>query len=387
MTSDPKTAYQYLTDAYKEIQIALKDGYANNSQTQADVDAAEASIMKGLNQYYNVTIVAPQVVTTFASDDLGAVALGPDGAAYLLDNTVNIVYRVNLQTGAQLPVVAVNHEPTTGGGTIGNPRLVTSGGGDVLVLDSFNSLWRFHPAAGDTTGRGSLTRVNIPDDATWGVGPRVMGTFVTNSVTMQYNFYIVLPGRQQVVKYTPATDGSSYPIAARYPYLTVAQDVSNVTDMYIDGHVFLVDKGKITQYLLGQAVHGWSVDPLPDTLIRPKAPYFKYLTADNPNQDQGTFYAYDNASRRIVAIKKVDGSIVGQYIVPADSPWFSALNGMFVMAAADGSNPVLYWTEGSSLMRASLSPGATPAPSGSPGPSSSSPGSSVKPSVSPSKSP
>jgi hypothetical protein len=157
--------------------------------------------------------------------------------------------------------------------------------------------------------------------------------------------------------------------------------------MYIDGHVFLVDKGKITQYLLGQAVHGWSVDPLPDTLIRPKAPYFKYLTADNPNQDQGTFYAYDNAGRRIVAIKKGDGSIVGQYIVPTDSPWFSALNGMFVMAAADGSNPVLYWTEGSSLMRASLSPGATPAPSGSPGPSSSSPGSSVKPSMSPSKSP
>ena len=385
MTSDPKTAYQYLTDAYKEIQVALKDGYANNSQTQADVDAAEASIMKGLNQYYNVTIVAPQVVTTFASDDLGGVVLGPDGGAYLLDNTINYVYRVNLQTGAQLPVLRVNQ--TVGGDTVGNPRLITSGGGDVLVLDSFNSLWRWHPAAGDTSGRGSLTRVNIPDDATWGVGPRVIGTFVTNTLTMQYNFYIVLPSRQQVVKYTPATDGSSYPIAARYTYLTVAQDVSNVTDMYIDGHVFLVDKGKITQYLLGQAVHGWSVDPLPDTLIRPKAPYFKYLTADNPNQDQGTFYAYDNAGRRIVAIKKGDGSIVGQYIVPADSPWFSALNGMFVMAAADGSNPVLYWTEGSSLMRASLSPGATPAPSGSPGPSSSSPGSSVKPSMSPSKSP
>ena len=385
MTSDPKTAYQYLTDAYKEIQVALKDGYANNSQTQADVDAAEASIMKGLNQYYNVTIVAPQVVTTFASDDLGGVVLGPDGGAYLLDNTINYVYRINLQTGAQLPVLRVNQ--TVGGDTVGNPRLITSGGGDVLVLDSFNSLWRWHPAAGDTSGRGSLTRVNIPDDATWGVGPRVIGTFVTNTLTMQYNFYIVLPSRQQVVKYTPATDGSSYPIAARYTYLTVAQDVSNVTDMYIDGHVFLVDKGKITQYLLGQAVHGWSVDPLPDTLIRPKAPYFKYLTADNPNQDQGTFYAYDNAGRRIVAIKKGDGSIVGQYIVPADSPWFSALNGMFVMAAADGSNPVLYWTEGSSLMRASLSPGATPAPSGSPGPSSSSPGSSVKPSMSPSKSP
>jgi hypothetical protein len=387
MTSDPKTAYQYLTDAYKEIQIALKDGYANNSQTQADVDAAQTSIMKGLNQYYNVTVVAPQVVTTFASDDLGGVVLGPDGAAYLLDNTINFVYRVNLQTGAQLPVVRVTQEPDSGGGEVGNPRLLTVGGGDVLILDSFNSLWRFHPAVGDTSGRGSLTRVNIPDDATWGVGPRVIGTFVTNTLTNQYNFYIVLPSRQQVVKYTPATDGSSFPIAARYPYLTVAQDVSNVTDMYIDGHVFLVDKGKITQYLLGQAVHGWSVDQLPDALIRPKAPYFEYLTADNPNQDQGTFYAYDNASRRIVAIKKSDGSIVGQYVVPADSPWFSAVAGMFVTTAADGTNPVLYWTEGGSLMRASLNPGANPAPAGSAGPSSVTAGSSVGPSVSPSKSP
>jgi outer membrane protein assembly factor BamB len=90
--------------------------------------------------------------------------------------------------------------------------------------------------------------------------------------------------------------------------------------MYIDGKVYLVDKGKITQYQLGQAVHGWSVDPPPDTLIRPQAPYYTRLTADNPTQDQGTFYAYDNTNRRIVAFKKSDGSIVGQYMVPDTRP-------------------------------------------------------------------
>ena len=387
MTSDRKTAYQYLTDAYKQLQVALKDGYEHDNQTQAEVAATQAQVMKGLNQYYNVTIVQPQVVVSFATDDLGGLVLGPDGAAYVIDNTVDVVYRVNLQTGAEIPEVKVTQEPATGGGEVGNPRLITVGGGDVLILDSFNSLWRWHPAEGDTTGRGILTRVNIPDDATWGVGPRVMGTFVTNPLTNQYNFYIVLPGRQQVVKYTPATDGSSYPSQARYSYLAVAQDVSNVTDMYIDGHVFLVDKGKITQYLLGQAVHGWSVDALPDALIRPKAPFYKYLTADNPGQDQGTFYAYDNAGRRIVAIKKADGSILGEYMVPDDSPWFSALTGMFVTTGTDGSNPILYWTEGGSLMRASLNPSTSPAVPGSPGASSSSSGSSSGPSVSPSAKP
>ena len=386
MTTDPKTAYTYLTDAYKQIQIALKDGYANDPATQAEVDAAQASVMKGLNQYYNVTIVQPQVVSSFGTDDLGTVVLGPDGAAYLLDNTVNTVYRVNLQTGVQLLEVAVNKPPTTGEGTIGNPRLITTGGGDVLVLDSFNSLWRFHPAAGDTTGRGAVTQVNIPDNATWGNGPRAMGTFLTNPLTNQYNFYVVLPGEEQVLKFSPATDASSFPIAAKAHYLAVAQDVSGVTDMYIDGHVFLVDKGKITQYLLGQAVHGWSVDKLPDTLIRPKAPYYKYMAADNPNQDQGTFYAYDNAGRRIVAIKKSDGSILGEYMVPDDSPWFSAIAGMFVIADSDGSNPILYWTEGGSLMRAYLNPADAPAGSGASASPSSGSGS-PRPSVSPSKKP
>ena len=157
--------------------------------------------------------------------------------------------------------------------------------------------------------------------------------------------------------------------------------------MYVDGKVYLVDKGQITQYELGEVVKTWKPGSPGDQLLRPNGPVYTRLTADNSAQDQGTFYAYDGLNRRIVAFKKVDGSIVGQYVVPADSPWFSAVAGMFVTTAADGTNPVLYWTEGGSLMRASLNPGANPAPAGSAGPSSVTAGSSVGPSVSPSKSP
>ena len=380
MTSDPTTAAGYLKDAYKQLALAEKNGYPT-----ASLAGARTQVVAGLNVYYHVTIVQPQTILSFGTDDLANVVLGPDGAAYVLDTTVNKVYRVDLKTGAKIAVAAANQlAPAAGGltGVVTNPRLLATGGGDVLVLDSSNSLWVWHPAAGNTTGRGILKKVFIPDNETWGLGAPAMGTFIINSQIGQFNFYIVVPSQSQVVKYPPAPDGSGYPSAGRANYLSVAQDLTHVTDMYVDGKVYLVDKGKITQYQLGQAVHGWSVDSPPDTLIRPQAPYYTRLVADNPTQDQGTFYAFDNTNRRVIAFKKSDGSIVGQYMVPDSTPWFSALTGMFVTGTATSTptsgtststattitNPILYWTESGNLMGAQLVPTtsqtASPTPAG-----------------------
>ena len=106
-------------------------------------------------------------------------------------------------------------------------------------------------------------------------------------------------------------------------------------------------------------------------MIRPTPSSYSRLIADNPNQDQGTFYAYDGPNKRIVAFKKIDGSIVGQYMVPANTPWFTALTGMFVTTGTGGTNPMLYWTESGNLMSASLNPAGAPNASASPGASSS----------------
>ncbi len=360
LTTDPHTASEYLTDAYAQIQIAEKNGY-----TPAQMADLQSRVISGLDRFYHVTVVDPQIVVSFATDDLEGLVLGPDGAAYVLDSTVNEVYWVSLQTSAKLAVVAVSQEPLVGGGIVGNPRLLGTGGTDVLVLDTFNSLWRWHPAASSKNGNGSLIKVNIPDNQNWGINARAMGTFVTNANQNQYNFYIVVPGMKQIRKYPPAPDGSGYPLQGGSNYLSVTQDLSNVDDMYVDGKIYLVAGGTITQYVLGQAVKGWTVDKLPDTLIRPQAPFYKRLTADDPAQDQGTFYAYDNQNRRVVAIKKSDGSIVGQYMVPATTPWFTALTGMFVTTDTGGINPTLYWTEAGNLMKASLNPLATAASSAS----------------------
>ena len=341
-----------------------------------------------------LTIVQPETVASFGTDNLTGAVLGPpaDGAAYVLDKTVGTVYRISLDTGAKLPVVEVGLAPINGGSIVGNPRLLATGGSDVLVLDDFNSLWRWRPA--DKTGRGSLVKVNIPDNTSWGNGARAIGTFVVNPILGQYNVYVVVPSANQILKYQTALDGSSYPKETRANYLSVGQDLNSVDDMYIDGNIYLVDGGNIVQYELGQAGHGWSVDVPADTkdgLLRPLAPKYTRLTADNSAQGQGTFYAYDGPSRRVVAFKKSDGTIVGQYIVPPTMNWFSALTGMSVVPGVGTASPTLYWTEGSNLMRAYLgppgeAPTATPSPRVNPSSSQSAPTKSNLPSARPSAS-
>src|SRR5450759_479353 len=365
LSNDPKKAGDYLKHAYAQLKVAQDNGYP-----PAQLTDSQDQVTAGLNRFYNVTTIQPEVVASLGTDDLTGAVLGPpaDGAAYVLDKTVGTVYRISLDTGAKLPVVEVGHAPTNGGSIVGNPRLLATGGSDVLVLDDFNSLWRWRPA--DKTGRGSLIKVNIPDNTSWGNGARAIGTFVVNPVLGQYNVYVVVPSANQILKYQTALDGSSYPKETRANYLSVGQDLNSVDDMYIDGKIYLVDGGNIVQYELGQAGHGWSVDVPADTkdgLLRPHAPKYTRLTADNSAQDQGTFYAYDGPSRRVVAFKKSDGTIVGQYIVPPTMNWFSALTGMSVVPGVGTASPTLYWTEGSNLMRAYLGPpGEAPTASSSP---------------------
>jgi hypothetical protein len=371
LTSDPPRALDYLKDAYAQLQTAQ----ANNAYTPAQLADIQDQVANGLNRYYNVTTIQPQVVASLGTDDLTGAVLGPPGdtgAAFVLDQTVGTVYRISLDNGSRIPVVKVGTEATCGGAIVGNPRLMATGGTDVLVLDDFNSLWRWRPIA--AAGRGTLCKLVVPDNTSWGNGTRAMGTFVTNQLQNQYNIYIVVPNANQVLKYPPAVDGGSYPAAGRIGYLTPGQDVNSVDDMYVDGNIFLVDGGTIVRYQTGQASK-WTVDLPPDTkakLLRVSTPQYTRLTADNSAQDQGTFYAYDGANRRVVAFKKSDGSIVGQYIVPATMNWFSHLTGMFVIPGVGTAAATLYWTEGSNLMRAYLgAAGDSPSPSSTVNPSAS----------------
>ncbi|MGZ6267318.1 MAG: hypothetical protein ACXWNR_01980 [Candidatus Limnocylindrales bacterium] len=306
------------------------------------------------------TVLSPRVVASFGSDDLAGAVLGPDGAAYVIDSTVSTVYWVNLQTGAKLPIIRAGME--LAGSIVGNPRILATGGQDVLILDDFNSVWRWRPAQGDTTGRGAVIPLNIPDAATWGTGVRALGTFIINAELGMYELYVVVPSAGQILKYPPAADGSSFSTAGRASYLRVAQDVSTVDDIYVDGHIFLVDRGKVTRSSRGQA-DSWAPALPARSAAEPNDPYYTRLTADNPNQDQGTFYAFDRNNKRVVAIRKADGLSVGTYVAAAALDDARAL---FVVTAGDGSES-LYWLNGSTLLAAPIRHGSE-TPTTSPGP-------------------
>jgi hypothetical protein len=361
LISDPTSALNYLTDAYANLKIAQANGY-----TAAELAPLQAQVLDGLNQYYRVNVITPEVVLSFGSDRLDGLVLGPDGGAYVIDGTNGTVYRVDLVTRAKR-VIAVPGERPVGGGVVGTPRLLAVGGPDVLILDSANTLWRWRPATG-AAGDGTLLKVNVEDSGTWGSGVRAIGTFLTDASTGLYTLYVVVPSASQVLKYPASSDGSGYYAQARSSYLVADQDVTQVDDMYIDGSLYLLDNGVVERFDSGQAIRGWTADPPGDTIIRPNAPFYTAIAADNPIADQGNLYAYDGLGRRVVSFTKSNGTYVQEYILPPNSPYFSALKEMFIQTGLNGSNPTLFWIESGNLLRAPLTQpsaaGASPSPSG-----------------------
>jgi hypothetical protein len=252
-------------------------------------------------------------------------------------------------------LAAGQQAPAPGGvmGVVANPRLITTGGGDVLILDSSNSLWAWHPATGNASGRGVLKKVNMRIPAVY-MGIPAIGTSAVDQAPGQYEFYLADPDYWQIVEYPPAPDGSGYPAAGRADYLRVSQDVSKVTDMYIDGDVYLADGGHIEKYRLGSPVDGWALAKSP---FGADIPRYTLLTSDNPAPDQGNLYAYDALNQRIVEFAKTDGAFVAQYVAdPLGSQSLSMAAGMFVKTDAGGANPKIYWTLGEFLLSASLEP-------------------------------
>src|SRR5665811_1055855 len=104
LSNDPKKAGDYLTDAFKQLKVAQDNGYP-----AAQLVDLQNQVTTGLNRFYNVTTIQPQVVASLGTDDLTGAVLGPDGAAYVLDKTVGTVYRISLDTGAKIPVIEVGH--------------------------------------------------------------------------------------------------------------------------------------------------------------------------------------------------------------------------------------------------------------------------------------
>jgi hypothetical protein len=183
---------------------------------------------------------------------------------------------------------------------------------------------------------------------------------------------VVDPSEQQILRYSPAQDGSGYPGTAS-GYMTTPQDVSRVTSMYIDGEVYLADAGIVGRFVSGRS-SSWGPEDLPDALLRP-APVYRLLASPG-SRGEGTMYGYDPGSDRFVAFEKSSGKYLAQYRIAEGGPDWADMRGFFIVNRASGQAPLLYWAEADRIGVATLvdvselpSPSATPAASPSVKPS------------------
>ena len=360
---DPGKAEELLVDAHELLAVAAANGVPATTLRPLRV-----RVLGGLDDLYGVVDVVPQTAFSFAGQekpfDLAAMVLGPDGVPYVLDRTTKTVYRVDL--AAKKAAAVVRAGASSSGTKVGNPRYLAVGGPDVLVLDAKNVLWRWRPA--DAKGKGTLARIRIAESSTWGADVLGIGTFVRNPEDGLYNLYVVDPSEQQILRYSPAQDGSGYPGAAS-GYLTTPQDVSKVTSMYIDGEMYLADADVVERFISGRG-SDWAPEEPPDGLLRPD-PAYRYIASPG-SRGEGMMYGYDPGGDRFIAFDKASGRYQAQYRIVDGGPDWADVRAFYVVSRAAGQAPLLYWIEreriGTAVLEdASLSPSPSAAPALSPG--------------------
>ncbi len=376
VVDDPAKADELLKDAHAQLDEAAAAGVPAGT-----LRPLRAEVIAGLDDLYGVVDVAPRTAFSFEGQDqafdLAAMVLGPDGVPYVLDRTTKTVYRVDLR--AKKAAAVVRTGASASGIKVGDPKLLAVGGPDVVVLDAKNVLWRWRPA--DAKGKGTLARVRVAESATWGADISGIGTYVRNADDGLYNLYVVDPSEQQILRYSPAQDGSGYP-GVGSGYLTTPQDVSRITSMYIDGEVYVADGGVVERFVSGRGGN-WNPDEPPDALLRPLPTY--RLIASPGTRGEGTMYGYDPGSDRIVAFDKASGRYQAQYRIAGGGTDWADVRAFFIVTRASGQTPVVYWIDARRIGVATLEdvstlPTPSPAPSGSP---AASPAGSPKPTAAP----
>lgn len=365
VTNDPRKATTLLTEAMAKLQEAAQAGIPA-STIRPLRDQAVAAI----DRLYKLIDVGDTVLFTFPADqpiDLKAIVRGPDGAPYVLDAGTKTVYRIDL---AKQTAGAIFRAGTkVGTATEGEPRLMTVGGRDLVILDSKSVVWKWTPA--NTSGRGTTQKVIVKGASEWGSDVLALGTFIRNADAGLYNLYVVDPSEQQVMAYTPAADGRGFPSAAS-GRLASPRDVSGITSLYIDGDIWLADGGHLLRIVNGRS-EGWTASDPGDTIVRPAPTYT--LVSSGSDRRAGHIYGFDANSDRVVSFLKTDGSFAEQYRLEAGSQAWTDLRAWYVVAGVGDQPDTLFWITATAMHETVLEPPVTgpgASPGSSPGASSSS---------------
>jgi hypothetical protein len=382
---DPQQALQLLRTANEQLTIAEGAGYPTSSTAPL-----RAQVNAGLDRLYGVVHVASAAAFTFPASagavHVTTVVRGNDGAPYILDTGTKTVWRVDLAKKTAAPVYRSGQK--TSSGKVGDPKLLTVGGPDVLILDTKNVLWRWRPIG--SAGKGTLIKVNIPGSTTWGTDVQVLGTFVSNFSQAFYKLYVVDPSEQNIMTLSPNSDGSGYTTSA-VPRLPASRDVSQITSLLIDGDIYATENGAVERLI---PTGGWKPAALPDSDIRPTSNYTEVVSPNLPDgtysKGTGTLYAWDTQNDRVVAFSKNGGKYLAQYVAVSGGVSWSDLQDIVVLPSLGADVPnTMWWVSSSAFYTSTLAdvqptPSASPSPSAAPSPSGSAkPATSAKPTAKP----
>jgi hypothetical protein len=371
---DPQKAFQLLSGAWDGIATATAANVPASTLTPL-----RAKTLAGLDRLFHVVPVAGATVLSTAAAktplDIQHMLLGPQGVPFILDKATASVYRIDVRT--KKAVVVFRWKTQAKGKVMGIPKLMTTAARDLVVVDDKNVVWRWRPS--DELGHGTPSLIKVAGSAGWGDDVVAIGTFLRSVTEGLYNLYVVDPSEQNILSYPAARDGSGFPSNPQQR-LAVARDMSKVTDLLIDGDIFVADNGGIVRFVGGKS-EGWSVQapgttgfaPDGDILLR-SAPQYT-LIASASDKRTGLLYAWDRANARVVAFDKARGTFVEQYRLAGGSPAFADVRGMYVVPGAIAGAPTtLIWATKDSVMSAILEavpdpPATGPGASGSPSPS------------------
>jgi len=365
ITDDPRKALELLSVAFAKLDEAQQAGYPID-----DITALRTRVTAGLDRLYRVVPVRSNTVFTFPDDKpvaLESLVRGSDGAPYVLDGEGKTVWRIDLAKQAASPVAASGQRES--GARVADPKLISTGARDVLVLDSKNGLWRWRPVG--TKGDGTLVRIPVADSTTWGDDVTQLATFVANFDAAFYKLYIVDRSAQNILVLSPANDGSGYPVRP-IDRLPTDRPVDGVTDLLLDGDIFVAEDGAVARVI---PASGWSPQAPRDTQQRPNPRYTIISSPDLPNGDSskrvGLLYAFDAANQRIVAFNKGSGDFEAQYLLAGRDDAWADLKDMVVLPGADTDAPATVWWISrnalhSAVLVAAEAPVATPTPAATP---------------------
>jgi hypothetical protein len=366
IADDRGRALSLLNTAYQKLDEAQAAGY-----TVSEITPVRQQVVAGLNRLYGVTTVRSNDAFTFPASKpvkLTTLVEGSDGAPYVLDTANKTVWRIDMAKKTASPIAKSGQKVF--GTKMADPKLLVTGGPDVLVLDTKNNLWRWRPT--DTKGHGTLVKINIRDSASWGNDVNVMSTFVANFDAAFYKLYLVDPSAQNIMVLSPANDGSGYPLkpTGRLP---TNRPVDDITDLFIDGDIYVAEAGGVARVIPATS---WTANAPDDTQLRPNPKYTMLAAPARPDGGStkgiGDLYAFDETNSRIVAFSKANGGYDGQFLLADGSTEWSGLRDFVVLPGADTESPkTVWWISDTGLHTTVLE--QADEPTASPGPSASAP--------------